>query len=116
MDLFDVLTMIGGLSLFLFGMNVMGSALERLCAMNPAALNASTTLLILSDTKTIDQPRAVAALENAKRQAGQVLWMNPIPQGHWPHIRSVQVFSTLCTMVSCSTLGSLAAACRKLTM
>ena len=29
MDLFDVLTMIGGLSLFLFGMNVMGSALER---------------------------------------------------------------------------------------
>ena len=29
MDIFDVLTMIGGLSLFLFGMNVMGSALER---------------------------------------------------------------------------------------
>ena len=29
MDLFDVLTMIGGLSLFLFGMNIMGSALER---------------------------------------------------------------------------------------
>ena len=29
MDLFDVLTMIGGLCLFLFGMNVMGSALER---------------------------------------------------------------------------------------
>ena len=29
MDIFDILTMIGGLSLFLFGMNVMGSALER---------------------------------------------------------------------------------------
>ncbi|MBQ3079768.1 MAG: Na/Pi cotransporter family protein [Clostridia bacterium] len=29
MDLFDVLSMIGGLSLFLFGMNVMGQALER---------------------------------------------------------------------------------------
>lgn len=29
MDIFDVLTMIGGLSLFLFGMNVMGQALER---------------------------------------------------------------------------------------
>ena len=29
MDLFDVLTMIGGLALFLFGMNVMGQALER---------------------------------------------------------------------------------------
>ena len=29
MDIFDVLTMIGGLSLFLYGMNVMGDALER---------------------------------------------------------------------------------------
>ena len=29
MDLFDVLNLIGGLSLFLFGMTVMGQALER---------------------------------------------------------------------------------------
>ena len=29
MDLFDVLTMIGGLCLFLFGMNIMGESLER---------------------------------------------------------------------------------------
>ena len=29
MDIFDILTMIGGLSLFLFGMNIMGDALER---------------------------------------------------------------------------------------
>jgi len=29
MDIFDVLTLLGGLSLFLFGMNVMGQALER---------------------------------------------------------------------------------------
>ncbi len=32
-DIFDVLTMIGGLCLFLFGMNIMGQALER-CAGN----------------------------------------------------------------------------------
>ena len=30
MDIFNVLTMIGGLCLFLFGMNLMGQALERL--------------------------------------------------------------------------------------
>ena len=30
MDIFNVLTLIGGLSLFLFGMSVMGQALERL--------------------------------------------------------------------------------------
>ncbi|MBQ9121815.1 MAG: Na/Pi cotransporter family protein [Clostridia bacterium] len=29
MDLFDVLSLVGGLSLFLFGMNIMGQALER---------------------------------------------------------------------------------------
>ena len=29
MDLFDALTLAGGLSLFLFGMSVMGQALER---------------------------------------------------------------------------------------
>ena len=39
MDIFDILTMIGGLSLFLFGMNIMGEALER------AAGNSLRTLL-----------------------------------------------------------------------
>ena len=29
MDIFNVLTMIGGLCLFIFGMNIMGQALER---------------------------------------------------------------------------------------
>jgi len=29
MDIFDVFTLIGGLSLFLFGMDLMGDALER---------------------------------------------------------------------------------------
>lgn len=94
----------------------LGTALEKLCASNPAALNASTTLLILSDTKTIDQPRAVNALLEAKRLSGRVLWLNPIPQNHWPHLRSVQTFANLTTMVPCSTLNELAAACRKLTI
>ena len=29
MDIFDILALAGGLSLFLFGMNLMGQALER---------------------------------------------------------------------------------------
>lgn len=39
MDIFDVLTMIGGLCLFLFGMTIMGDALER------AAGNSLRTIL-----------------------------------------------------------------------
>ena len=94
----------------------LGSALQGLCDQRPAALNAATTLLIISDTKTIDQTRAIAALREAQRQAGRVIWLNPIPERHWKHIRSVQTFASLCSMVCCSTLQSLAAACRKLTL
>ena len=92
----------------------LGTALEKLCAMKPEALNQSTTLLILSDTKTIDQPRAIRMLLEAKRQAGRVIWLNPIPQRHWRHVRSIQTFSALCPMICCSTLQELAAACRRL--
>ena len=93
----------------------LGTALEKLCAMEPEALNQSTTLIILSDTKTVDQPRAVEALIEAKRKAGRVLWLNPIPRGQWPHIKSIQTFAALCSMVCCSTLQELASACRRLT-
>lgn len=92
----------------------LGTALEALCAMKPAALNDATTLLILSDSKTVDQNRALAALKEAKRQAGRVLWLNPIPEGKWQYVRSIMNFASVCTMVSCSTLSSLAAACKRL--
>ena len=93
----------------------LGTALQKLCLMEPEALNQSTTLIILSDTKTVDQPRAVEALLEAKRRCGRVLWLNPISRGQWPHIKSIQTFAALCPMISCSTLQELAAACRRLT-
>ena len=93
----------------------LGTALAQLCSMKPSPLGASATLLILSDTKTIDQPRAVAALREAKRMAGKVIWLNPIPESKWKYLRSVQTMAAICPMVSCSTLRELAAACRKLT-
>ena len=94
----------------------LGTALEHLLAMQPNVLNQATTLIILSDTKTTDQPRAVQALLEAKRQAGRILWLNPIPRGQWPHIKSIQTFAALCSMVCCSTLQELASACRRLTV
>jgi uncharacterized protein with von Willebrand factor type A (vWA) domain len=90
-------------------------ALRSLSGRRPPILNGATTLLILSDTKTIDQKGAISALLEVKRQAGSVLWLNPIGQHHWPHVRSIQNFSALCPMVACNTLSALAAACRKLT-
>ncbi len=93
----------------------LGTALAALTDKKPCPLGPATTLLLLSDTKTIDQGRAVAALLKAKQLAGKVLWLNPIPQNKWRYLRSVQIFASLCSMVSCATLSDLAAACRKLT-
>ena len=92
----------------------LATALEELCGKRPPVLNGATTLLILSDTKTIDQSRAIAAVLEAKRQAGRVIWLNPIPENKWKYIRTVQTMAALCPMISCSTLRELAAACKKL--
>ena len=93
----------------------LGTALEDICARHPPILGAGTTLIILSDTKTIDQNRAVRAVLEAKRQAARVIWLNPIPEGKWQFLRSVQTMTALVPMISCSTLRELAAACRRLT-
>ena len=93
----------------------LGTALEYLCSRQPRLLGPATTLIILSDTKTIDQNRAMADLLEARRQAGRVIFMNPIPERKWQYLRSVQAMQSICTMVSCSTLQELGEACRKLT-
>ena len=92
----------------------LGTALEQLCARRPPVLGPSATLLILSDTKTIDLPRALTALAEAKRQAGKVLWLNPIPERKWAYVRSIQTVSALCQMAPCSTLEELARSCGRL--
>ena len=73
-------------------------------------------LLIISDTKTVNQARAAEELLRARSRAGKVFWLNPIPERKWKYIGSVQTMSELCTMISCSTLQELGAACRRLAM
>ena len=92
----------------------LGKALTELCKLKPAALNDSTTLLILSDAQTVDRELAVRAILEAKRLAGQVIWLNPVAESHWKYQKSVQVMASLCTMVSCNTLHALTDACKRL--
>lgn len=92
----------------------LGEALEQLCNQRPPVLTDSTTLIILSDTKTVDQGKAFTALLEAKRLSGRIIWLNPIPEHRWGHLRSTQVFSSCCHMIACNTLQTLAQACRKL--
>ena len=92
----------------------LGEALEQLSKRRPPVLTDATTLIILSDTKTVDQGKALAALLEAKRLCGKVIWLNPIPENRWRYLRSAQLISTCCNMIACNTLQSLAQACRKL--
>lgn len=92
----------------------LGGALEALCQYKPSPLGPAATLLILSDTKTIDLNRAAQALQEVKRQTGKVIWLNPIPERKWQYLKSIQTISQLCHMVPCSTLDELARACRRL--
>ena len=90
-----------------------GKALGQLCAEKPPVLNDATTLIILSDTKTVDLNKALAALADAKRMAGRVIWLNPIPENKWQYLRSAKTIASQCTMFACNNLQALSNACRR---
>lgn len=90
-----------------------GNALHQLCTKQPPVLNDATTLIILSDTKTVDLNKAMAALKEAKRQTGRVIWLNPIPENKWQYLRSAKTIASQCTMFACNNLQALSNACRR---
>jgi len=92
----------------------LGSALKKINDRRPPVLTPGTMLLVISDTKTVNQAHAVEELLRARGKAGKIFWLNPIPERKWKYVGSIQTMSGLCTMLSCSTLQELGAACRKL--
>ena len=94
----------------------LGGALKTINDMRPSPLSPATMLLIISDTKTVNQALAVEELQRARSRAGKVFWLNPIPERKWKYIGSVQTMAEKCTMISCSTLQELGSACRRLAM
>lgn len=110
MDLFR--EYVGNSGIYGKGTNL-ANALEYLCAQKPPILKDASTLIVLSDTKTVDQQRAVKALLTARQQCGKVIWLNPIPESRWDYLRSAKAIAGCCTMISCNTLNALADACRK---
>ena len=92
----------------------LGAALRTLEQVRPSVLGPATVLLILSDAKTVDLPGAEQALQRIRHQAGQVVFLNPIPSKKWPYLSGCRTLSAQCTMLSCSTLSELTRACRRL--
>ena len=91
-----------------------GRALEAVLETRPAVLTPHTVLIVLSDAKSVDLDRAEAALMQASRRAGSVIWMNPIPEAKWQYLRGVMRLRQHCDMVPCGTLDELARACARL--
>jgi len=58
--------------------------------------------------------QSVAALMEAKRSAGRVLWLNPIPERKWNYSNTIQTMAQICPMLPCSTLTELSRACKRL--
>ncbi len=94
----------------------LGKALQTLNDEKPPVLSPASMLLIISDAKTVNMPLAIHELLRARSKAGKLFWLNPIPERRWKYLNSIQTMSELCTMISCSTLEELGAACRRLAM
>ena len=92
----------------------LGRALEKINDQKPPVLSSGSTLLIISDAKTVEQDHAVREVLRARAKAGRVFWLNPIPQRKWKYLKSSQTMEEICTMISCSTLSELGSACRRL--
>ena len=88
------------------GTNI-GSALQDLSLMYPAYLNGRTTLIIVSDTKTVSIDRALTELGRLKNRVKKIIWLNPMPEELWDDYRSVRTVAQLVDMWPCSTIAQL---------
>lgn len=83
------------------------SSFQKLAAKYPDRLNARTTVIIVSDTKTVQLDNALAELKKLRSRVKRIIWLNPLPPERWPEYRSVEVFSALAEMWPCSTIAQL---------
>jgi len=84
-----------------------GAALKALEEKEPHRLNHKTTVIIVSDTKTVALDSAVKALSKMKERVKRVIWLNPLAAERWPDYRSVAMLAGQAEMWPCSTIGQL---------
>ncbi len=94
------------------GTNI-GGILQTLMGIQPAVLSSSTIVLIISDAQTVNIPLTEKMVEELQKQCSRIYWFNPISVRRWEESRSIRTLRPYCTMLGCSTLEELAAACEK---
>lgn len=88
------------------GTNI-GSALRILGEKYPDRLNAKTTVIVVSDTKTVAVDSMVKELQRFKDRVKRVIWLNPLQVERWPDYHSVGLVSAVVEMWPCSTIAQL---------
>lgn len=94
------------------GTNI-GGILQTLMGIQPAVLSSSTIVLIISDAQTVNIPLTEKMVEELQNQCSRIYWFNPISVRRWEESKSIRTLRPYCTMLGCSTLEELAAACEK---
>lgn len=84
-----------------------GSSLSRLAENYSDRLNAKTTVIVVSDTKTVALVKTVEELKKLKERVKRVIWLNPLPVDRWPDYRSVAMVAEQVEMWPCSTIAQL---------
>ncbi len=85
----------------------LGRSLSEMTRKYPDLANAKTTVIVVSDTKTVSLDQAIKELEKFKDQVRRIIWLNPLPLEYWPDYRSVKEIGELVEMWPCSTIAQL---------
>ncbi len=87
----------------------LGRSLQVLLNKYPDLLNFRTTVIVVSDTKTIAIDQAAGELNKLKDRVRRIVWLNPLPPEQWSDFRSVEALGALTEMWPCSTISQLEA-------
>ncbi len=85
----------------------LGASLAELSRKYPDLVNAKTTVIVVSDTKTIAINQALDELDKLTERVRRVIWLNPLPACHWQDYRSVSEIGGMVEMWPCNTIAQL---------
>ncbi|OAT85447.1 VWA domain-containing protein [Desulfotomaculum copahuensis] len=81
----------------------LGAALQTFERLYRPLLKSDTHVLIVSDAKTIAPEKAAGLLAVVRRQAREIIWLNPVPEREWQHLPGLAAFREQAGMFECYT-------------
>ena len=82
-------------------------SLELLLREYKAILSSRSTVIIVSDTMTINIAETQKMIAKLRDEVRDIIWLNPLPLEVWHHYRSVSLISELVEMWPCNTINQL---------